>query len=191
MKKLRSDNRGFTLVEMLIVLLIVGVISSAVYGLFQVSQRYNQSVMAINDYENLVSESMYKLRVELADASDAQMVDIPDINTYTYNDDYNYIIPKASGGFVIRKKDSSGVPYFETVGEVNANLPEDERNYKLDVKFTHLQDLTGYLSIKMSMVMLEDPDAPGQYAVITDIGLRSSASGNDDSYNAIQYKVPS
>lgn len=171
MKNILKNNKGFTLVEMLVVIIIISVISTAVYQIFQVTVRYNQSLEEMNDYQNSVSDVIYRIRVDLANAQNAESYNV-DLDTFNpdteiLDDGYTYIVTNKNGGFT-RYWYESGTRKSETFGIVDS-----AKGYKILGKFSSKRTGTTTVDIVTRPNDATDPD-DNTYYVRTTIDLRSS-----------------
>lgn len=212
MKKLMSlkNNTGFTLAEVLVVILIMGVVSTAAYQFFSATSSYMKSVQVLNDYQNITTNVIYQLRVELADCANAESFALdsvddtgaPMYNAASMDPAYGYIVSDpvkvdpadgtlSGGGATVR-----GLAYDDTgaavrlpdvrIGDVDVNRP-----YRVSI--TYRTEDSGNTNVGASIVVPELDTATGNYKLkevytqSTNIMLRSGVgqSGQD----ALRYKL--
>ncbi len=188
------NNKGFTLVELLVVLVILGFVITAIFAVFSSTRKYNDAIEVMNDYQNTASDIMYRLRSELVDAAQAEAIDPADIDLT--DQEYTYITINPDGGYILQdfeynadgsfKLDGSGKKIRAADVEVGKLEPVGE--YKAIVSFT--TEDTGRTNINVAIERLYDVDSLGNklrpYSLDTDVILRSAvASGTQ---NAIKFK---
>ncbi len=83
-RKLKNDRRGFTLVELLVVVLVLLLVTSVIVGGLPAAQRAYYSVTDKADAQLLLSTASTRLRDELGTASGIWVV--PASGTITYRD---------------------------------------------------------------------------------------------------------
>lgn len=189
------NNKGFTLVELLVVLAILGFVITAIFAVFSSTKRYNESIELMNNYQNVASEVMYNLRAELVDAAQVETVDPSTINIAA-DQEYTYITINPDGGYILQdfeyntdgsyKLDGSG-KRIRAADKVVGKL-DDNSEYKVVVSFT--TEDTGRTNINVAIERLYDVDSLGNklrpYSLDTNVILRSAvASGTQ---NAIKFK---
>jgi prepilin-type N-terminal cleavage/methylation domain-containing protein len=111
MKKITSNKKGFTLVELMIAIVVMGIILTVVYQFFTSSWKLNNVIEDTNEYQSLLDESMYSIRTELADAKSVTAFDRPgdfDESTYTFDEGYVYIISNEYSGYTVYYLDDAG-----------------------------------------------------------------------------------
>lgn len=172
MKKLYNSKGGFTLVEVLVVIIIMTIISTVVYQLFDTTTSLNRSIGSLNDNQNTLSDVVYRLRVSMADAKNAKSYNV-DLDTFNpdtdiYDDGYTYIVNNKDGGFTKYWYDS-GVRMEERFGVV-----DEARGYKVYGKFK--TSATGVTTIDLITRSNDAPaDGSGDYLYIsTTLDLRAS-----------------
>jgi prepilin-type N-terminal cleavage/methylation domain-containing protein len=124
MKKILSDKKGFTLVEMLVVTLVTGIVLTACYQFFFSAWTLNTAIEDSTECQSMLDDAMYRLRTELADATSVVTFDRPDdFNeaTYSFDEGYVYIISNKYSGYTIYSKDSTGVLQKTPVGVLESD----------------------------------------------------------------------
>jgi prepilin-type N-terminal cleavage/methylation domain-containing protein len=119
MKNLIGNKKGFTLVEMIVATLAIGIVLTACYQFFFSAWTLNTAIEDSNEYQNLLDDAMYRIRVEMADAASAVAFDRPadfDESTYAFDEGYVYIISNKYSGYTIYSKDASGNLQKSNVG---------------------------------------------------------------------------
>lgn len=182
---LKKDNRGFTLVELIIAIAILGIVMTAVYQLFISVNRYNDSITVMNDYQNITRELVYRLRVELSNASDGEAIDpasIPDADTDDLQ--YMYIVSDDTiGGITVYDVDASNNRTITTYGSISSL-----KNYKTRASFKTTG--AGAIELSVSIERQDITDAGGNkvepYVQSTSIICRSTKTS--DVQRAIRFK---
>lgn len=155
--KLLKNNRGFTLVELIVVILLVSIVTTAVYGFFMSVNRYNKSIEVMNDYQNITADLMYRIRAELADAGEVEAIDTADATKFVPTDtNYMYIVSEPDGGITIYDVDASGnrtTQRFDTIDATNG--------YKTGVAFT--TESNGRVTVTAEIERLDTTDALGNH----------------------------
>lgn len=188
--KLLKDKKGFTLVELLIALVLIGLLTTAAYGIFSSARRYNMALDAANQRQQLINEVIYRLRVELSDAGEAEAFDPvaePGKIDFTKpeNDDYYYLVYNNNdsdadgvkdGGFLYYGFDSSGVRV--ATPEKYGTAMSNEFDYYCKVVFTtDTGAVTGGASkIEAQIIKAGDATETPIVTVSSDIRLRSVAA---------------
>ena len=191
-----KNKRGFTLVELLVVLAIMGILTTVIFSIFSSTQRFNNSVEKLNTQQSLANDIIYRLRVELADASEVEAFDST-LNaekmdfTNSDNDGYCYIVQNNNdengdgmpdGGIMVYGIDDSG--NHITTPSYYGNAKNADPAYYSSVKFA--SDTTGKSSIEVQILNPEDITKP-VYKLTSKIDFRTvAASGSGD---AIRFKI--
>lgn len=207
--KLLKNKKGFTLVELLVVIIIIGILITVVYQIFSSTQSYNRAVEMENEQQSLATEVMYRLRVELADAAEVEAFDPvsePEKMDFSdsANDGYYYIVQNT------RDDDSDGVPdggillygYDDagnrsTAPTVYGNRSTKVDNYYCAVLFTITSSNgNGKIDVRITNPEIEsDPDPSREriYSLSSDMKMRSVGVNNTsvDPLPAIRYKYVS
>jgi prepilin-type N-terminal cleavage/methylation domain-containing protein len=173
MDKLKKmDSKGFTLVELIIVILITGIVMTAVYQLFTSSRQYTASIANVNEYQRLATEIIYEIRSDIADASSVEVISVVNddgtsaIDTGT--EEYGYIIANpivknADGSFsgggatfdaiYIDRDSNPASPTVERSAERTVGQVSKDKKYKVKVTFT--TNDSNYASVSVSIVIPE------------------------------------
>ncbi len=198
MKFLLKNKKGFTLVELIVVCVVIGILSTVIYQIFQSANRYNGAIEKVSQQQSLCNDMMYRLRVELASAAQAEAFD-PSVNpekmdfTDSANDEYYYIVQNnqdndgdgfSDGGFLLYGFDSAGnrVTTPTVYGAVNTK----EKQYSSSVIFTTTDNGRLQVTVQVKDVNASPADAP-IYKLSTDVNLRSVAA-NGVTKPAIRFK---
>ncbi len=198
MRLLLKNKKGFTLVELLIALILIGVLITAVYQIFQTTGAYNNAIDAQNVQRSITENVMYNLRVELADAAEAEAFD-PGVNpekidfSLPDNDEYYYIVQNtqdadsdghSDGGYLLYGFDSAGNRV--TTPTVYGNTSTGQTKYAVQVNFT--TNLNGQSEITVSAKSVDAAPTDGAaYELYSKVELRSVAQ-NGVTMPAIRYK---
>jgi prepilin-type N-terminal cleavage/methylation domain-containing protein len=215
MDKLKKmDSKGFTLVELIIVILITGIVMTAVYQIFISSRQYTESVANMNEYQRIATEIMYDIRSDIADASNVEVIKaVNDDGTSaidTSTNDYGYIIANPivknadgsfSGGGVtfdgiyIDRDTNPASPTIQRSAEHTSGRVAGNKDYKVKVTFTTSD--SNFATVTVSIVIPEgdtvtDPDTGATiktdmevYAENATIQLRSANDSTTTSTNGI------
>ena len=204
-----KSKKGFTLYELLIVILIMGIVITAIYKFYNSSRAYTASVTAMNEYQNAVTDVMHRLRTELADCANVESFAFSATDTdgspmYDLtDDDYGYISTVPVVYDAVKKTYSGGGVKFNTLSEVDGSR-EDElvvgqisssKQYKIKAGFR--SESNGELSISVSAIIPEGTTlADGTktdtiiYEQTTVMKLRSSKESTTGG-DALRYKLAS
>ena len=104
MGKIYKDNKGFTLVELIVAIAIFTIVSGIAISIFISAQNINSSINEDVDKQNIMSELVFRLRTELANAEEVAMVDTPSDGNYSAilaDTSWNYIYCGPTGGLTI------------------------------------------------------------------------------------------
>jgi prepilin-type N-terminal cleavage/methylation domain-containing protein len=129
-KKIISNKKGFTLVELMIALVVMGIILTACYQFFSSSWKLNNIIEDTNEYQSLLDESMYRVRTELADAKSVTVFDRPgdfDESTYTFDEGYIYIISNEYSGYTVYYLDDAGTLQKDRISSFTTDKEDELR----------------------------------------------------------------
>lgn len=204
MKKNNVISRGFTLVELLIVILLLGVVTTAIVSFFSTSQRYQKSIETEMDYQSITTNLMQRVRVELANATDIEVFerDTVDYDSLGSSDEYNYLVSygldvpsgkeKLKGSLVLYEY-KNGARQPGVVIAPNGGTLSD--NYVCFVTFK--TDATGQVTVS-SVINRTDSttvDADGNtvatqpYSQSTSLSYDETLNLSNGFQNAIKYKI--
>lgn len=199
-KKIKN-NKGFTLVELIVVMLIMAIFSGVIYQLFITSNKYMRSIDELNDYQNITTDVIYQMRIELADCADVETflkTDTEADGTLKYDPanlgtQYGYIVTSpvvvnadgtsTGGGAIIRgiALDGAGATVRtadEVVGQVGSNRP-----YRLQISLR--SSATGEADVIVSVIRTDyknpstgNYEAKEAYTQKTKIKLRSAKASS-------------
>ena len=185
MKKISINNEGFTLVEMIVVLAVMVILGGVFYQFFTATMRYNDSIDNMNDCQSTVSNTIYRLRAEMADAKDAVSYTVdkdtfnPDVEIT--NDGFTYIIPNKDGGFTMYWYDETGIRQTSPIGTV-----DPAKRYTIRGSF--LTTMSGNTQIVIAAHNIDEADETKNiYTLTSNITLRKS-SVEGVFGNAIKFK---
>jgi prepilin-type N-terminal cleavage/methylation domain-containing protein len=200
-----NNNKGFTLVELIIVMVLLGVVMTAIFELFNTSSAYVKSVETLNEYQNLTTDVIYKLRAELADCSEVESFDLDSVDDegaamYDLTSNYGYIIGNpivenadgtfSGGGVTINGVDSTGT----RLDEENYGTVDATKNYRTLVSFR--SEDNGRTTIGVSIVRLDyenpttgDIEQKVVYTQSTTMMLRSGKGATGQ--QVVRYRVVS
>jgi prepilin-type N-terminal cleavage/methylation domain-containing protein len=196
MKTLLKDKSGFTLVEMLIVVALLGIVMTGVYEFMSTSNAFDAAIGEENDYQNLATNVMQAVRTQLSDAEGVKAVSIDSADVDdedSYEAGYTYMVGNESGGYTVyvcSEGAASGSKVLEKKG-TSGNVAESKR-YKAKITY---QTSAGNSEQKpiggvyVSVVSLDDTGAEVGvvYELSSSIVLRSSETGSG---NSIRFKTP-
>lgn len=94
MKRFIYNKDGFSLVELLVVILILGLITTAIITFMSGAGRYQKGIELEADYQNVTNALIQRTRVELANAKEVKAVerDTIDYENRQPDDGYSYIV---------------------------------------------------------------------------------------------------
>lgn len=204
MKKNNVINRGFTLVELLIVILLLGVVTTALYSFFTTSQRYQKSIEVEMEYQTITTNLIQNVRVELANATNIEVFerDTVDFDNLAATDEYNYLVSygldvpagkeKLKGCLVLYEYKNGARQPGVVIAPNGGTLGN---NYVCFVTFK--TDATGKLSITSSVNRTDSTtvDASGNtvastpYSQSTSISYNETLNLSNGFQNAVKYKI--
>ena len=187
MNRLITDKSGFTLVEIIGVILRLTGVSGGIYQFYTSSDAYSRAIEEMNDYQNDASNVIYNLRVGLANASQVYTYNVDtaafDPDTDLLDKECVYIIPDKEGGFVrywfeYDEPTSSYVRHSEEFGRTS-----DDSDYMILAQFNASESGKTVINVVIS------DKGTGSYKYIEDVNvwLRSGVAGSING-NAIRFK---
>jgi prepilin-type N-terminal cleavage/methylation domain-containing protein len=196
MKTLLKDKSGFTLVEMLVVLALLGILMTGVYEFMSTSSAFDNAIGEENDYQNLATNVMQDVRTQLSNAESVEAVNIADPeDDNSYEGGYTYLVGNTSGGYTVyvcsvnADSGSKSVEKKNTVGSVAAS-----KGYKVKVTYqtsagTADQKPIGNVAVTIKHIdeAGAEIDNPNDYELSSDLVLRSAENGSGGS---IRFKTP-
>lgn len=208
-KEIKS-NKGFTLVELIVVMAIMGIVTGVIYHLFTTTGQYTRSVELLNEYQNITTEVIYALRVELADRANAESFDIGGTDTsgaLKYDESnlgntYGYIIAEpveiaadgtvTGGGATIRGIALDGSGNVVRTADEKLGMVSDTKPYRVQVSIKSLDDNRVDLGVTIYRTDYKDPSTGNYvlkdvYSQKTTMILRSTIAG--DGQQALRYSI--
>lgn len=175
-----KSNRGFTLVELLVVMAAITILSGAVFQLFTATGKYVKAVESINDYQALTTDALYRLRTELADRAWVETIATDSTDSSgamkydVTNLDYGYIVMHkvevnpATGAVTGGGATLQGVKLDPTIGapvrtaDQNIAMVDSNKPYRIEISMRSSD--TGKTDISASVVRTDYKDeTTGQY----------------------------
>ena len=194
MKKIKLNSSGFTLVELLVGLVILGIVLTAIYSFMQTSRNYQKSLQIESDYQSITTALMQKTRVELANAMDIHVIDrdsldLNQLENPSNTDEYNYIVSSDDGSLMLYayKTGLGRQPAVKLAPEENTTSD----NYKSLVTFK--ADGDGKLWISAVIERTDNTDDAGNhiqpYAQSTSISYDTTLDTSGGYQRAVKYKL--